>query len=93
MGTSARPAILTFSLFARKARWAAGLTEFSAHTRRLTGNRIQVLDYELADLRRRYTTDDDAACALFWRSVAEDALTLAGSDFREIVEGGHHATR
>ena len=50
-------------------------------------NRIQVLDYELSDLRRRYTTDDDAAGALFWRSVAEDALTLVGADFREVVEG------
>jgi hypothetical protein len=30
---------------------------------------------------------------LFWRSVAEDALTLVGADFREIVEGNNHATR
>ena len=78
---------------ADEARWAASLTEFSAHARILTGNRIQVLDYELSDLRRRYTTDDDAAGALFWRSVAEDALTLVGADFREIVEGRNHATR
>ena len=78
---------------ADEARWAASLTEFSAHARILTGNRIQVLDYELSDLRRRYTTDDDAAGALFWRSVAEDALTLVGADFREIVEGSNHATR
>ena len=78
---------------ADQARWAASLTEFSSHARILTGNRIQVLDYELSELRRRYTTDDDAARALFWRSVAEDALTLAGADFREIVEGNNHATR
>ena len=77
---------------ADEARWAASLTEFSAQARTLTGNRIQVLDYELSDLRRRYTTDDDAAGALFWRSVAEDALTLAGADFRELIEG-NHATR
>jgi predicted nucleotidyltransferase len=78
---------------ADEVRWAASLTEFSSHARILTGNRIQVLDYELSDLRRRYTTDDDAAGALFWRSVAEDALTLVGADFREIVEGNNHATR
>ena len=78
---------------ADQARWAASLTEFSEHARILTGNRVQVLDYELSDLRRRYTNDDDAAGALFWRSVAEDALTLAGADFREIVEGNNHATR
>ena len=78
---------------ADQARWAASLTEFSSQARILTGNRIQVLDYELSDLRRRYTTDDDAAGSLFWRSVAEDALTLVGADFREIVEGNNHATR
>lgn len=70
---------------ADEARWAASLAEFSSQARILTGSRIQVLDYELSDLRRRYTADDDAAGALFWRSVAEDALTLVGADFREIV--------
>jgi hypothetical protein len=78
---------------ADQARWAASLTEFSSQARILTGNRIQMLDYELSDLRRRYTTDGDAAGAFFWRSVAEDALTLVGADFREIVEGNNHATR
>src|ERR1022692_1787855 len=65
--------------------WAASLTEFSSHARILTGNRIQILDYDLSDLRRRYAARDDAPGARFWHSVAEDALTLAGADFRELV--------
>ena len=73
-------------------RWAASLTEFSSRARILTGNRVQVLDYDLSDLRRRYAARDDAAGARFWRSVAEDALTLAGADFRELV-GADHAAR
>lgn len=73
-------------------RWAASLDEFSARARILTGNRIQILDYDLADLRHRYGVRDDAAGGRFWLSVAQDALTLAGADLQEIV-GADHAAR
>jgi predicted nucleotidyltransferase len=67
-------------------RWAASLTEFSSQARVLTGNRIQVLDYDLDDLRGRYAAPDDAPGARFWHSIADHALTLAGADFWELVE-------
>lgn len=73
-------------------RWPASLTEFSSRARLLTGNRIQLLDYELADLRRRYESRGDEAGARFWRSVTQDAVTLVGADLRDLI-GGRHATR
>jgi predicted nucleotidyltransferase len=72
-------------------RWAAALTQFSSRTRVITGNRVQILDYDLSDLRRRYAGRADAAGASFWQSVAEDALTLAGAGLRELVEAEHAA--
>jgi hypothetical protein len=73
------------------SQWPESLTEFSSRARILTGNRIQILDYELSDLRRRYTERDDEAGAAFWRSVTEDALPLAGTDLRELIGAGHAA--
>jgi predicted nucleotidyltransferase len=72
-------------------RWAASLTSFSSKTQVLTGNRVQILDYELRDLQQRYAARGDAAGARFWQSVAEDALTLAGADLRELMEAGRAA--
>jgi DNA-binding transcriptional ArsR family regulator len=73
-------------------RWAAALTEFSSRTRILTGNHVQILDYDLSDLRRRYVARGAAAGAGFWHSVAEDALPLAGADLQELM-GVEHAAR
>jgi DNA-binding transcriptional ArsR family regulator len=73
-------------------RWAENLTEFSAQARILTGNSIQILDYDLSDLMRRAGARGDDAGAAFWRSVTEDALVLAGASLSQLLEGGH-ATR
>jgi predicted nucleotidyltransferase len=72
-------------------RWAESLTGFSSRTQVLTGNRVQILDYDLSDLRRRYAARGDAAGARFWRSVARDALTLAGADLQELMEADRGA--
>jgi predicted nucleotidyltransferase len=72
-------------------RWPAGLTEFASRARVLTGNRVQVIDYDLDDLRHRYTVREEEAGSQFWRSVTQDALTLAGADLRELVETAHAA--
>ena len=72
-------------------RWAASLTGFSSRTRALTGNRVQILDYDLPDLQQRYAARGDAAGARFWQSVAEDAMTLAGADLRELMQAGRAA--
>jgi hypothetical protein len=66
-------------------RWAESLTEFSAQARILTGNSIQILDYDLSDLTRRAGARDDDAGASFWRAVTEDALLLAGADLSEAL--------
>jgi hypothetical protein len=73
-------------------RWAESLTEFSTRARILTGNPIQILDYDLPDLRQRYGARDNEAGAHFWRSVTEDALLLVGADLAWIV-GQDHAAR
>ncbi len=72
-------------------RWAAGLTGFSSKTQVLTGNRVQILDYDLPDLQQRYAAQGDAAGARCWQSVAGDALTLAGADLQELMEAGRAA--
>lgn len=59
--------------------WAASLTDFSSRARILTGNPIQILDYDLHDLKRRYEAQDDEAGTQFWRSATEDAVLLAGA--------------
>ena len=74
------------------SRWPESLTGFSSRARILTGNRIQILDYEFSDLRRRYTERDDEAGSGFWRSVTEDSVILAGADLRALL-GGEHAAR
>jgi predicted nucleotidyltransferase len=72
-------------------RWAASLTGFSSKAQVLTGNRVQILDYDLSDLQQRYAARGDAAGARFWQSVAQDALTLAGADLQELMEADHAA--
>jgi predicted nucleotidyltransferase len=66
-------------------RWQASLTDFELRARRLTGNRVQVLDYELDDLRRRYSSRQDVPGASFWRSVIEDAVVLTGARLSDIL--------
>jgi predicted nucleotidyltransferase len=72
-------------------RWAASLTRFSSKAQVLTGNHVQILDYDLSDLQQRYAARGDAAGARFWQSVAQDALTLAGADLRELMEADRAA--
>ena len=71
-------------------RWAASLTGFSSKAQVLTGNRVQILDYDLSGLQQRYAARGDAAGARFWQSGAQDALTLAGADLQELMEAGRH---
>ncbi len=66
-------------------QWQASLGDFERRVRRLTGNRVHVLDYDPEDLRRRYSTRDDDPGAGFWRSVSEDAIVLTGASLLEIV--------
>jgi predicted nucleotidyltransferase len=69
--------------------WSDALTDFSAHARALTGNSVQILDYEAEDFARRYATREGDASAEFWLSVSRDAVLLAGMDLGELVRAGH----
>jgi predicted nucleotidyltransferase len=69
--------------------WSDALTEFSARAKALTGNSVQILDYEAEDFARRYATREDDAGAEFWLSVSRDAVLLAGMDLGELVRAGH----
>jgi predicted nucleotidyltransferase len=66
-------------------RWQASLSELESLARRLTGNSVQVLDYDLDDLKTRYSVSEGAAGASFWRSVTQDAVVLAGSSIADLM--------
>jgi hypothetical protein len=63
------------------------------HIRILTGNAVQILDYEISDLRRRYSARSGEAGAQFWQSVTDDAITLAGIGLGELMRADHDARR
>jgi predicted nucleotidyltransferase len=69
--------------------WSDALTAFSASAAALTGNSVQILDYEAQDFAQRYATREGDAGAEFWLSVSRDAVLLAGRDLGELVRAGH----
>jgi predicted nucleotidyltransferase len=69
--------------------WAAALTEFSVRAQILTGNAVQILDYDVSDLRHRYSARSEEAGKQFWRSVTDDAITLVGSRLQELMTEDH----
>jgi predicted nucleotidyltransferase len=73
-------------------QWAASLTTFATRARRLTGNPVQILDYDLRELRRkagsRATLGKD-----FWDALRRDCIVLAGASVDSILAGDHVASR
>jgi predicted nucleotidyltransferase len=65
--------------------WSASLTRFAESAESLTGNRLQILDYGVSDIRRRYSARSEDAGGRFWQSVSGDAITLVGVGLRELV--------
>jgi predicted nucleotidyltransferase len=65
-------------------RWADALATYAAKVRRLTGNPVQVLDYDLAELRRRASPRAKTGRA-FWEALCRDAVVLAGTTVDELV--------
>lgn len=74
-----------------RAGWAASLTDFSSRAQVLTGNAVQILDYDLAELKRRYATREHEAGAQFWRSATEDAVLLTGAELAVLIDDDHAA--
>jgi predicted nucleotidyltransferase len=67
-------------------KWSESLSVFASQARSLTGNRVQVLEYDLDDLRRKAGPRAKVGRA-FWDAVRRDAIVLAGSSLDDVV--GH----
>lgn len=65
---------------------------FATEVGRLTGNPVQVLDYDLAELRRR-TGPRATTGRTFWDALRRDAIVLAGASVDELLTGTHVASR
>jgi predicted nucleotidyltransferase len=73
-------------------RWSDAFGTFAARVRRLTGNPVQVLDYDLEELRRRASPRAKTGRA-FWDALRRDAIVLAGASVDELLTGTHVASR
>jgi len=73
-------------------RWADALATFATNARRLTGNPVQILEYDLAEFRRRASPRAKTGRA-FWEALRRDGVILAGASVDELVSGRHVASR
>ena len=64
--------------------WAAAIAAFATKARRLTGNPVQVLDYDLNELRRRASPRAKTGRA-FWETLRRDSVVLAGVGIHALV--------
>jgi len=73
-------------------RWASTLSSFARRARSLTGNRVDVVEYDLDELRRKTTAKNARIGREFWASVRRDAgrgrLGGAIGDFRWLLAEG-----
>jgi predicted nucleotidyltransferase len=72
--------------------WASALGSFTTRARRLTGNPVQVLDYDLEELRRRASSRAKAG-RNFWNALRLDGIVLAGSSVDILLENDHVPSR
>jgi predicted nucleotidyltransferase len=70
---------------ANPERWAASLSGFAEEARAFAGSPVQLLDYDLDDLRRKAGSRAKEGRE-FWREVRRDAIVLVGSPFDELVD-------
>ncbi len=67
--------------------WAAALSVFAQQAHDLAGNPVQLLDYDLDDLRRKAGPKAKVGRD-FWGAVRRDAIVLAGSQLDELIDSG-----
>lgn len=65
-------------------KWSEALSAFAERARSLTGNRVQVLEYDLDGLRRRARSRARVGRA-FWDAVRRDAVVLGGSKLDDLL--------
>ena len=66
-------------------KWTTALSAFTEQAHELAGNRVQVLDYELDDLRRKAGPRARVGRD-FWRALRHDAIVLAGSQLDDLID-------
>jgi predicted nucleotidyltransferase len=71
---------------ANPEKWAASLSGFAQQAQALAGNQVQLLDYDLGELRRKAGPKAKEGRE-FWRAVRRDAIVLVGSQFDDLVGG------
>jgi len=74
-------------------RWATSLMEFVRRARTLTGNPIEVIDYDLGELRRKTRGRSAKVGREFWGSIRRDAVILAGAHPAELLGTGNGTAR
>jgi predicted nucleotidyltransferase len=67
-------------------KWAAALSVFAEQARDLAGSPVQVLDYDLDDLRRKAGPRARVGRE-FWSAVRRDAIVLTGSQLDVLIDG------
>lgn len=72
--------------------WAAAIASFTSEARRLTGNPVQVLDYDLNEVRRRASPRAQTGKA-FWAALRRDSILLAGTSIDELTGAKRVASR
>jgi predicted nucleotidyltransferase len=65
-------------------KWAAALSVFAEQAHDLAGSPIQLLDYDLDELRRKAGPKARVGRD-FWNAVRRDAIVLAGSQLDELI--------
>ena len=66
--------------------WAIALSVFAEQAGELAGSPVQVLDYDLDDLRRKAGPKAKVGSD-FWSAVRRDAVVLIGSQLDDLIDG------
>lgn len=74
-------------------RWARALSEFAGRARSLTGNSVELLDYDLDELRRKTSTRSARVGDELWASICRDAVTLVGSRPQDLLKAARGTAR
>lgn len=72
--------------------WTDAVSAFATSARRLTGNPVQVLDYDLDELRRRVSPRAKTGKA-FWEALRRDSIVLAGVSIDQLAAENRVASR
>ena len=72
--------------------WTEAIFAFATSARRLTGNLVQILDYDLDEVRRRASPRAKTGKA-FWEALRRDSVVLAGVSIDHLTGENRVATR